>query len=332
VSKLLRLLVSVTLLGWLIWRTDWDQVRQAFAHLRLELWLAALGLYMVAQVASGLRWKILARPLGFTQSLRHFLGFTFIGMYFNLMLPTSVGGDVARAWYLDGGSGRRLVAFLSVFVDRVSGLLVLLALACVAMLFCPVRDLPLWIPCCVWGSAAASVAALAALPVLGRWVRRLDRARRLGEGARLYVGRPRLMAGATLMSIIVQVVNVMIVCLVGRAIGVSVPASYYWVFVPMVTLLTMLPVSLNGMGIREGGMTLFLAPLGIPTGTILSLSFLWFAVYVTASLCGGAVYVFGAFPRPTGAEIRNPNEVLPDHEPVRGDPDQGRTGQRKTAA
>src|SRR5262249_16706501 len=98
--------------------------------MHLGFWMGAVALYVGAQVVSALRWRWLAEPLGFRRPLAEFTAFYFIGMYFNLFLPTSVGGDVVRAWYLDGGSGRKLPAFLSVFVDRFSGLLVLLVLAC----------------------------------------------------------------------------------------------------------------------------------------------------------------------------------------------------------
>src|SRR5262249_2033032 len=156
---LLRLVVSVSLLAWLGWRTDWAQVGVAFRHLRLGLWLAAVGLYVVTQCVSSLRWQLLARPLGFTPSLARCTAFYFIGMYFNLFLPTSVGGDVVRAMYLSGGPGRRLNAFLSVFLDRSTGLLVLLALACVAVAVSPV-GLPGWVALSVWGTAVAAVLAL----------------------------------------------------------------------------------------------------------------------------------------------------------------------------
>src|SRR5581483_5086668 len=104
------------------WRVDWRQVGEVFAALRIELWLAAVAVYLGTQLASAARWRLLARPLGLRHSLREFAGFYCIGMYFNLILPTSVGGDVVRAWYLDRRTGRRLTAFLSVFIDRLSGL------------------------------------------------------------------------------------------------------------------------------------------------------------------------------------------------------------------
>ena len=121
----------------------------------------------------------------------------------------------------------------------------------------------------------------------------------------------------------VQSANVVLVWLIGRAIGAHVPGAYYWVMVPMVSLLTLLPVSLNGMGVREWGTVLFLHPLGIGVETALSLAFLWFAVTTAAGLCGGLYYLFGSFPRP---------EVQPDHESVRDHPDQRRARQSQAAA
>src|SRR5271165_4519046 len=99
--KKLKFLVTAVLLGGLAWRTNWEQVGEAFRHMRLELWLAALAVYLAAQVISSVRWQVMARPLGFPQPMIHFIGYYFIGMFFNQMLPTSVGGDVDRAWYLD---------------------------------------------------------------------------------------------------------------------------------------------------------------------------------------------------------------------------------------
>src|SRR5262245_36993905 len=135
--------------------------------MRIELWLAAVGMLMLTQMISAWRWQMLARPFGFECGVSRLTAYYFIGMYFNLLLPTSVGGDVMRAWYLDGGSGRRLAAFVSVFVDRFSGLLVLLSLACIGVLLLPL-ELPLWIPWLVWGVTLCGAACIVVSLWLGR--------------------------------------------------------------------------------------------------------------------------------------------------------------------
>jgi glycosyltransferase 2 family protein len=332
---MLRIGVSVALLSWLAWRTDWQQIGQAFASLRINLWLAAVGLYLLTQIISSLRWQLLSQPLGFQRPLRQFVAYYFIGMYFNLFLPTSVGGDVVRAWYLDGRPGQRMPAFLSVFIDRFSGLLVLLALACGMATFCPVA-LPAWVGTSVWITAGCALCGLLALPwtvrvmgdrlpesgSIGRRMRRFAHA--LAEALHLFASRPGLLVATTLLSLGVQAANVGVVWLVGQALELDVPASYYGIFVPMISLLTLAPISLNGVGVREGGTVLFLAPLGVGQAAAVSLAFLWFCVFTAASLCGGAVYLWGSSSLP-------PQEQ-PDHGSVRRDSDQGRTGQYQKAA
>jgi glycosyltransferase 2 family protein len=325
-----RLAVTVLLLTLVAWETSWQEVTTAFSRLRLELWLAAAGVLIATQFLSAWRWQVLAQPFGFQRTLGQMTSYYFIGMYFNLLLPTSVGGDVVRAWYLDAGSGRRLAAFVAVFVDRFSGLVVLLGLACIGVALSPL-DLPRWIPLFVWTATCSAVAGVALVPWLGRHSQRV--ARRL-EKLRLALRAlraPRLVLGSTLLSLGVQAGNVILVWLIGRAIGAEVPGGYYWIMVPMVSLLAMLPVSINGMGVREGATALFLAHLGVPDGTAKTLAMLWFAVFLAVSLLGGVVYLFGHFPKPmTPATTLDETEV--DDGSIDRSADEGRTGQCQAAA
>jgi glycosyltransferase 2 family protein len=296
VSKRLRWAGSALLLGVLAWRLDWRQLGAAFAGLDVRLWLAAVGVYVLAQGASSLRWQLLARPAGFGGPWRRYLAFYFVGMFFNLLLPTSVGGDVVRAWYLCGGvPGRRLPALTTVLADRAFGLGVLVLLACAAALCCPVPLAP-WLCRAVAGLGAGLVLGLAALRLAGRLPG--TPARRLAELARPYRGRPGLWLAATALSLAVQLANVVLVWLIGLGLGLEVPPGYYAVAVPLVTLLTLLPVSVNGLGLRELGMVTLLAPAGVPAAQAVTLSLLQFAAFGAAGLAGCGVYLFGKFPRP----------------------------------
>jgi hypothetical protein len=224
---------------------------------------------------------------------------------------------------LDHRPGRRLHALVSVLVDRASGLLVLLGVACIAMALCPIH-LPPWISWAVWTTAVASLAGILLLPFLHRWSSRFDRIHRLLQAVAIYVRHPKLVLGTGLLSVFVQAANVVIVWVIGNAIGLKeVPWHYYWIFVPMVTLLTMLPLSLNGMGIREWSTVLFLAPLNVQPHDAFCLSILWFTVFTAASVLGGLVYLLGCYPKP---------QVESEHEALRCHSDQGRAGEPQTAA
>jgi uncharacterized membrane protein YbhN (UPF0104 family) len=322
VGKKLRLGASVALLAFLAWRTDWSQVAGTLRQLHWTRWLLGVGLYAATQVVSSLRWQLLARPLGFGQPLVRFVRLYFVGMFFNLVLPTSVGGDVVRAWYLAETTRRRSAAFVSVLLERSSGLLVLIALACLATLYVP-PQLPAWIPRGVWFVTAAAFAGVLTFPLAVRASNRLSRFRPVVETARAYLRRPGLLLGTTLLSVVVQLANVVLVWLLGEALGVSVPALYYGVLVPVVTLLTLLPISLNGMGVREGATIFLLAPFQVTAAQALTLAFAWFATFTAASLAGVVFYLMGHFPR---VEVRVDDSAVGDH------PDQGRTGQPAAAA
>jgi uncharacterized membrane protein YbhN (UPF0104 family) len=330
VNKYLRIAISALLLGWIGWHTDWGQVRDSFTHLRVELWLAAFGMMLLCQAASARRWQVLARQLRFERTLAQYMGYYLIGMYFNLLLPTSVGGDVMRAWYLDGGSRRKLASIAAVLLERLNGLAVLIVMSCLAVALSPL-ELETWITWTVWGIAAAAVLGLASLPVLQR-LELIPANRRQQLLTMVHACRvPHVVGEATLWSIVVQVGNVVLVWVIGRALDVEVPLAYYFVFVPMVSLLTLLPISVNGMGVREGGVALLLTPLGVAQPTAFTLAFLWFAVSAAMGLLGGVVYVCGAYPKPvspTAVSI----EVTKAHGSLRRDPDQGREGQLDQAA
>jgi uncharacterized protein (TIRG00374 family) len=265
-------------------------------------------------------------------------------MFFNLVLPTSVGGDVVRAWYLDGRSGRRAKAFVSVLADRVSGVVVLLLLALISLPFRP-PDLPEWLTWAVAGMAGGTLLALLFLLVLNRWAGTqysvlsiqysvtgtprtwrsclcdLQSAIRNLQSA-IFPSRGVFLL-STALSVIVQLANVLVVWLIGQALDLPIPDSYYLILVPAVTLLTLLPISLNGMGVREGGMVLLLAPLGVGAETAITLAILWFAAFMLPSMAGVIPYLWGNARRFKDGT---------DDQSFSSDPDQGRTGQSRPAA
>jgi len=330
VKKKWRILVSVVLVAVLVWRVDWTPAFAALARANWALWAAGLGVYLFAQAVSSLRWRLLAHVQGFSGSRLRYLAYYFIGMFFNLVLPTSIGGDMTRAWYLVTRQGaglprekRQVAGFLSVSGDRLNGLFALIGVACVAALCCP-TPLPRWIWWTVGGLAGSALAGAAVLPWVAALLASQPRLRWLAEGASRYVNAPRTLLIATLLSFMVQGANVLLTCLLGAALDLPVPPAYYGVLAPLVALLALLPISLNGMGLREAGTVVLLAPLGVGAGEAVTLAVLTFAVYTAASLGGGAVLLLGRFPR--FEEVR-----LDDHT-VRGDSDQGRTGQPSAAA
>lgn len=336
---------SLLLLGVLAWRLPWDQVGECFARLDVRLWGVAVGLYLVCQVASSLRWQLLSGPLGFRASFGRFVGMYHIGMFFNLVLPTSVGGDVVRAYYLagvqhDAAGGRRTHAVLSVFLDRLNGLVLLVALAGFAAMFSPVV-LPSWVYVAVGVAVAGLVGGVVFLfaggVVLQTVLRRypgLLRSKyvavlgRLLLAAQIYRRHPGTLLAASALSLVVQALNVVLVWCIGVGLGLDVPLVCYGVVVPLTALLTLLPLSVNGIGLREAGFAVLLAPLGVAAAPAATLGLLQFLATVACSLVGLGFYLFGRYPRYRPQS----SEEAGDDRTVRRDPDQGREGQPRAAA
>lgn len=327
-SKWLRFVVSGVLLTWIGCKTDWPEVGRSFANLRVGYWLAAVGVLVGTQVVSAWRWRLFSQALRFDASVASLSSYYFIGMYFNLLLPTSVGGDVVRAWYLNGTQKRKLAAFASVLLDRVNGLSVLIVLAAAAAACSPL-ELPGWIWFSVLGILGAAVFGTLGLFVVAR-SGKLPRAR--AEQLRTMLDlmhSPRIVVHASALSLFVQLANVAIVWLVTLGLSLDVPFGYLAILVPMVSLLTLLP-TVNGTGVREWGTALFLAPLGISETPALTLAFLWLSVHLAVSVLGGLVYVFGHYAKPETPAGSPGDEV--DDGPVDRHSDQGRAGQLKKAA
>src|ERR1019366_5767421 len=319
--------VSALLLTVIAWRTNWTDMGEKFANLNVWLWLAAVGVLVAAQLASAKRWQLFAKELRFERTMPQYFSYYLIGMYFNLSLPTSVGGDVVRVVYLNGNEGRKWAAFASVALERLNGLLVLIAVACVGALIAPL-PLPIWITASVWGVAACAVLGMLSLPILNRWEKLPPQRRQQLQMFWQLLRVPHVTIQATILSILVQVGGVLTLWFVGMGLGLDIPVTYYCILGPMVSLLTLLPISFNGMGLRELGMVVFLAPLGISESAATTLGVLWFAVSAAVSLLGGLVYLLGAYPK--AQTVSNPaTEETNDHGSVDRDSDQGREGQHQ---
>jgi uncharacterized membrane protein YbhN (UPF0104 family) len=307
-SKWVRPLGSLVLLGILGLATDWARLAEVMRGMHPGPWLAAVTVYVLAQAASSLRWRQLAAALGLRAGYLRFLALYSVGMFFNLALPTSVGGDVVRALHLpraSGVNGQAAAALLSVFAERLSGLVVLVALAVVAALASPVPLEP-WLAgavAVVGGATGLGLALLPAVALLG--ARAGARFERVAELLRLVGGRPGLLAEVTALSLVVQLASVAQTWLVARALGLEVPVGYLAVVVPVATLVTLLPISVNGMGLRELALVVLLAPVGLGKAEAVSLGLLQLAVTVSAGLAGGLVYLADRRPALRGDSEQN---------------------------
>ncbi len=294
---LLRAAVSGALLAVLAWRMEWREFTAALTGIDLRGAVFAWTIYLASQVVSARRWQGLLSAVGLNVSYGRCLAIYFEGMFFGLCLPTSLGGDVFKAYRVAPTPSQRLLTVGTVLADRVAGLLALLMIGMTA-LTCRLGELSLI------GAAAAVLAwtlgiwltfrggAAAALWVCQRYWPRLVAHPVLLKLRGLH-SRPAVMRRAVLWSGVVQGLNVVTVAALGGALGLKLSWSAYCVMVPLVALVSTLPVSINGMGLREGATVLILGWYGVEQAASLTLGMAWFAVILAAGLSGGLVYLAG---------------------------------------
>ena len=303
VLRITRAAISVALICWLLCSVPLDEFEGALVGSRWWLFGLSTLVMLLRPVIAAYRWQIMLAVGGIRVSLGRLFHWYMIGGFFNLMLPTSLGGDVMRLYHLARHSGRKADTVASVLMERILGFLALIAMAMVGLAATPVA----WQNPKMLAGLLAVCLAYAAL-LIGLFhrgvsravVRLMHRVHLDGLGAKLERGYDALhslgqhrsaLALAFLCSVAFQAVGVFCVYLIGLSLGLGVPLAYYFLSVPLIWLISMAPISIGGMGVRDGGFVLFFTALGVTSASALLLSLLSFAQIIAVGLVGGAFHL-----------------------------------------
>ncbi|MBE0428402.1 MAG: flippase-like domain-containing protein [Thermoleophilia bacterium] len=321
-SRPFRAAVSAGLLAALFLKLgfsgDLAQTGQTLIQVQGDLLALGIFVFLVTNMVSVSKWLLIVRAQGQTVmgrpvSYLYLTSLFYIGLFFNNLMLTSVGGDVVRAFKLSRASSRPPEAAGSVFLDRVSSTVALLVLAMIAMLW-GLKDLPVQYAFMILGMFIVSLAMVAffaserAARRLGRFpLLRMDPLglRRhlrsfyfsLNEFKRL----PRTLAVVLAVSFTYQILHILTVYVLALALGITIPVMYYFLFIPVVLAVSMLPISIGGFGVRESAWVVLFSQVGVGAGQALSMSLLSVMVMTAVSLAGGVFYLFDrAVPAPEG--------------------------------
>jgi uncharacterized protein (TIRG00374 family) len=297
---------------------------------------AVAGLQLLACVLNSRRWQLLLRALDVRQRLRSLTGLYFIGQFFSLFLPTSVGGDAVRIYQVARRSGKTAQSFLATFQERLLGLGVTVFLGLVAT-FYYLALLPsrLRLAIVLLQVAAVCGAAVLLYPplviALGRGVwsvfRNRPRLRRLSERPLAFRLRKALQTIRHLPPLTVfQLVPLLGLTLLGVMLGVAtytvlahalqIDAGFlaFCLVVPLVWIVKLLPVSLNGIGVGEGASVYLLGLFAVPASKALALALVILGLQTALALLGGVILAVslarGSWTR-VGAVPDGPAETAP---------------------
>ena len=293
----LPIVTSLGIVAYILHDVNHQHLWAALMGVRLEWVGAAVALYVVGQMLSAVKWALLGRSVGLGGSFLEYQRFYFIGMFFNLLGLSTLGGDVVRALYVGRGH-RPGLALNSVLFDRVSGLAILMALGSITMLAYPQYKFAGPIGTIVTAGGIVLVVGWWTCPRLVRLLPANNRIRRQVETELAPFWRDsRLLLRVSAVSVTFHLSQVCVQWLLAKAAGATIPFTYCLVFHPILSVMMALPVSISGFGVREGGYLYFLGLLDVDDSIAITMGLLWWAVTVIAGLTGGVLFFA------TGAEL-----------------------------
>jgi glycosyltransferase 2 family protein len=300
--------LSVLLLALLLWKTDLSDLGEAVAKAHAGWVLAALAGYIASQVVSAIRWVMLARPLGFADPFGHFFRAYFTGVYMNLFAPSTVAGDIGRALFLASGQRRKALAFTTVIADRGLGFVVLSWIAAAAILTQPGYHVPAPVYYGAWIIPPATLFGWLYLPqMVVRIFNPENRWRKLvQQDLAAYWSDVRLLGETSAVACVFHIMQILTQVLLARALGLQVPLAFFFIFVPVVNILGMAPVSFSGIGIREGGYLFFLTQIGVTRAAAVALGLLSSGVVLAAGIAAGLVVLLSGPPPPAVGTVNPP--------------------------
>lgn len=290
---LARAVIGIGLLTWLVLKTDFKAVLSCFGSIPLWAWGASTASMFLCQFTSSVRWNILGSTIGFSLPFRSYFRYYFIGNFFSLFLPSSIGGDVLKIFMLSKGETRRMDALLTVLADRGFGICLLILIACFAGFF---ED---WLSnnqlkTLLLAISPVVLVGLLLTPLLKTLFQRLPwkDVKQFLLNAIIFWENKKILVVVIVLSFFVQFFSIMPVIFLDRGMDIGLSAMFYFYIIPLIALFLLLPVTLNGIGLREGAFVYFLSLKGVPAEKAISLGFAMLITQMVVGLLGGIFYVF----------------------------------------
>ena len=298
-----KALVSLGLLLFLFRRIPLDQFATAVRGVRYEWLTAAWGLLFASNLLGAWQWSRLLHVVETRIPFWKVCAYYHVGLFFNNFLTAGIGGDIARVADALRHGPTKTAAFSAVLMDRILGTVAIASLALVTTLPAIDRFHLTLVYLAVVAFFAISVTLLwavfhpASLPACERALKRVGLGRlgpHLDDLAMRIAGfreRRGLVAGLLAVAALTQVSRIGVHALVARALGLHIPLIYFFLFVPLLAVIVSLPISFNGIGVREGAGIVLFGLVGVDRAHAFSLQFLTYLVMVAVSLIGGLVFL-----------------------------------------
>jgi uncharacterized protein (TIRG00374 family) len=306
VATPLRIVIAVGLTLYIFLRARPAQVGAALANASWTPIAMACVLVLIDRVLMGFRWVALLSTLRDRRPpLRELARVFFVSTFIGTFLPQSVGSDAVRVWSLARSGVPASASLASVLMDRLLGIVSILLSAGVGLAIAPrvLQERAVIVAFAV--TAAACVAALAFVfsvrldDLVRRSLNRLPVLRlrsplaRLLDALQAYRQEHGMLAAVLGASIVVQALRILQAWWLGQSLGIPASFESYLAFVPIILLVMLLPITINGLGVGNSAFVWAFAQVGVDPAQAFALSVLFIALGIVGNLPGGILYVTG---------------------------------------
>jgi len=293
----LKLLVSITIIWFLLNKIDLNRTVQLLLNAHKGYSVAALGVLLLQIVVANFRWKYVLFHLNIIASFIEILRILWIGIFFNQVLPSSIGGDALRSYYLYKKGYTVAHSMQSVLIDRMIGLiaLVILVIATLSLAIDLVNE-----PVARWGIfmiAISSTIAIILLLTMDRYTQNLLHWKVIrGLSAVACKGRKLVFSASPgikiiAISLLIHILTIIHIIILSVGIGLDLNWLGILIIMPIASLIMIVPVSIAGWGVREGVMVIGLGYLGVAPESALALSVLYGILLFIGSLPGLVIWL-----------------------------------------
>ncbi len=298
-----KFIISFSLIAYLVDKIDWQEAFQTYERAELIYFVVIILNYALQIIFTAYKWFILIRINHSHVNFGRILTINLIGSFLGLFFPSGLSMDVIRGYYISKDVNDTTSGVSSIVVDRLLSFssLLLLGLAGVIMGGSVVAQTDIKIILYIILLLFIITIYFLNKEYFWRIIHRAFHSLKLKKAAKsilqlrdslfFYKKYPRILVLSFIFSITIQILRVLIYYYLSLAFGIDVPISYFFILIPIVMILLMIPISIGGIGVREGTFVALFALVGLSTSDAFILAFTSTFFVTTISMIGGILYV-----------------------------------------
>jgi hypothetical protein len=302
---LLRSLVSVILLFYLFTLIEWHRLVILLSEVEKKIFFLAPILLIIGFLFSAIRWNHLLTGLNISNKLKDLYTYYLIGSFYSFFLPGVIGGDVVRIGFCSKETNGSIgVITISVLLERSCGVMVLFLMGSIAILCLPLNlRLSLGYPIIKLLPTVTALGLILLVTALMISRRRQDRylirekgsewASKIKQVLSLVVHLPSsTFLHLVVFSCLFQSIDILTYFVIAKALNLSISLTFFFAIMPVVYITTVLPISIGGLGVREGALVYLLGKISVLSSDAVALSFLVYFNRIFISSIGGIIQMF----------------------------------------